>query len=72
MTMVEYEYRIMMYVRKDMFRAVDRDGVNTVYRQARNWNRFHHVFGKACSRQRYVFLNNKFKQARKEALTFIK
>ena len=57
MTLVEYEYRIVKRVRQDMFKATDRDGVNKVYRQAR-----------ACSYQKYLFLNKKFKEARNEAL----
>ena len=69
MNVAEYEFRIIKQVRKDMFGAKDRDGVNQVYRQARIWNRIHHFYGSASTYQRYVFLNNKFKQARWEALS---
>jgi hypothetical protein len=68
MTIVEYEYSVLKSVRKDMFKATDRDGVNTVYRQARVWNRFHRVYAKACSYEKYVYLNSRFKQMRREAL----
>lgn len=71
MNVSEYEYKILKSIRKDMFKAIDRDGINKVYRQARIWNRLHHFYGKANTYQKYTFLNHKFKQARLEALAAI-
>ena len=70
--MSRYELKVMLKVRHDMFKAIDSDGVNKVYRQARIWNRYHHFFGQACSYEKYVYLNNKFKAFRYEAMEAIK
>ena len=71
MKMSEYEFRIIRQVRKDMFKAIDRDGINKIYRQARVWNRFHFRYAEACTRQMYEYLNQKFKKTRLEALSAI-
>ena len=68
---IEVEYRIEKQVRKDMFKAIDREKINSVYHQARIWNRFHYFYGKACSYERYQYLNEKFKKIRREALKAI-
>ena len=68
MTILEEESNILKRVHFDMNKAIDRDGVNKVYRQARIWNRYHHYLAQACSREKYVFFNKKFKSYRKEAL----
>lgn len=72
MTMIEYEYRIFKRVKKDMFKATERDGINKVYRQARIWSRIHYTYAGACTYQRYIFLNNKFKNAHREAIAATK
>ncbi len=72
MNMIEYELAIIKRTRKDMFKAVDRDGINHLYKQARIWNRFHYFLAGACTYQRYCYLNNKFKKARLEALNAIR
>ncbi len=71
MKMSVYEYKVIRQVRKDMFKAIDRDGINKIYRQARVWNRFHYRYAEACTQQRYHFLNNKLKQIRLDALSAI-
>lgn len=72
MNMIEYEYAIIKRTRKDMFKAIDRDGINKIYRQARIWNRFHHFYAGACTYQTYTYLNNKFKKMRLEAFEAIR
>ena len=67
MTILEEEKNILKRVHNDMSKATDRDGINKVYRQARVWNRYHHFLAQACSHNKYVYLNNKFKSYRKEA-----
>ena len=68
MTILEEETNILKRVHFEMSKAVDRDGVNKIYRQARVWNRYHHFLAQACSHDKYVYFNNKFKSYRKEAL----
>ena len=45
------------------------DEVNKVYRQSRNWVRYHCHFGKACSDERGRELNQKFKEMRWKRLS---
>ena len=71
MNMSEYEFRVIKKVRKDMFKAIDREGINAIYHQARTWNRFHYRYAEACSKQSYQYLNQKFKKIRLEALVAI-
>lgn len=72
MTILEEEKNILNRVHADMNMAIDRDGINKVYRQARVWTRFHHFLAQACSYQKYQYLNNKFKHYRWDALASIK
>lgn len=72
MTIMEEELNIIHRVRTDMFKAIDKDGVNKVYRQARIWTRYHHFLANACSYEKYRFLNNTFKMTRKEAINALR
>ncbi len=71
MTILEEEANVIKRVFKDMYKAIDKDGINKVYRQARVWNRYHHFLANACSYEKYKYINNKFKEYRKEAIQAI-
>lgn len=71
-TSMQEEAIILKNVRRQIFNAKDNDEINNIYRQARIWNRFHHFIARACSYEKYLYLNKKFKQARWEAKGYSK
>ncbi len=52
--------------------ANDKNTVEKLYRQARNWSRFHCYFAKACSPETCKKLNTKFKIMKNERLQEVK
>lgn len=67
MSIIE-EYNVIKHYRRDIYKVGDRESINKIYRQARVWNRFHYVYAAACTRERHLYLNQKFKNIRCEAL----
>lgn len=69
----KYEEAIMNRVANDLKKAISRDQVNKIYRQARIWNRFNHFIAgeEGCTRERYDEINLFFKRKRWEQLTKI-
>ena len=72
MTILQEEVNILRRVRTDMYKAADKDGVIKLYRQARVWTRFHYYLAKACTYDKYTYLNRKFKSMRRDALRALK
>ena len=68
MTILQEEVNILRRVRLDMYKVVDKDGVSKIYRQARIWNRFHYYLAKACTYDKYTYLNRKLKSMRIDAM----
>lgn len=72
MTILEEERMILKNTRRDMYKSKDRDSINKIYRQARVWNRYHYFIGQACTRQKYEYINKKFKNYRRDALAALR
>lgn len=68
MTAHEMEVNILEKVAIEMSEADNISTVNKIYRQARNWARYHCYFAKACTAERCTELNRSFKLYRAEAL----
>lgn len=71
MTTAEMETNVLMNVALEFASADSRDTINKIYRQARNWARYHCYFANACEPKHCAELNNSFKIYRNEALNRI-
>lgn len=62
------EQNVLMKVMQEMVEADDANTIRKIYRQARNWSRYHCYFEKACSPDMCKIINNKFKVFRDNAI----
>lgn len=75
MTVKELEDNVMVRIKEEFGKCCTSDEVNKVYRQARNWVRFHCYFGKYFGENNVKEypgnLNTKIKQMRWDRLEFL-
>lgn len=69
MTTLEEEMNILKRVKEEINKATDREKINQIYKSARNWNRIHHFYAKACTYEKYTFINRKLKSYRIYAIS---
>lgn len=62
------EISVLGNVQYEFHRALSKDTVNKIYRQARNWVRYHWSFECACSREHAIKINSIIKKMRWERL----
>lgn len=62
------EMNVLTRVAEEMCNAKDEQAINKIYRQARNWSRYHCYFAQACTATRCRDLNRKFSFYKNEAL----
>lgn len=62
------ETNVLTKVAIEISEANDADSINKIYRQARNWARYHCYYAQACTATRCRDLNRKFSLYRNEAL----
>lgn len=66
--MTEQELNVISKVSNEFELATNQDEVNKIYRQVRNWSRYHCYYAKACTPETLSTLNKLFKSLRVEAL----
>ena len=59
---------VLKRVEKEINEADNKDTVNKIYRQARNWVRYHCYYANACTKERARDLNHELKSLRREKL----
>lgn len=62
------EQNVLTNVAVEMRKATDKDTVQKIYRQARNWARYHCYYGAGCSPEICSELNQHFKLFKTYAL----
>lgn len=62
------EKNVLTNVEQEMRGAKSFNTINKIYRQARNWARYHCYFANACSPEKCTELNKKFKCIKNEAI----
>lgn len=68
MTITNIETNILTNVALEYHSAKTLETVNKIYRQSRNWARYHCYFANACTPERCTELNHTFKLMREEAI----
>jgi hypothetical protein len=63
-SILDYEDCMLRSVATRIAAATSMHDVQVIYNQARIWNRCHHVFADACTRERYRKMNELFKTMR--------
>lgn len=71
MSIEELESNVLEAMHKEFTRCCTSDEINKVYRQARNWVRFHCYFGKCGEKEHSQELNHKVKEMRWDRLEFL-
>ena len=59
---------VLKRVEKEINEADNKDTVNKIHRQARNWMRYHCYYAEACSRERAREINHQLKAMRRVKL----
>ena len=62
------EKNVLTNVEQEMRNAKSINTINKVYRQSRNWARYHCYFANACSPERCTELNKQFKVIKNDAI----
>lgn len=65
----EMENNVLTRVKREFDEADNKDTINKIYRQARNWVRFHCYYAKACTPEKAHELNEKLKNLRWDRLS---
>lgn len=66
--MTKEELNVVTNVASQLEHATDLNTINKIYRQSRNWARYHCYFAEACTKERCHELNVLFKNLRKSAI----
>lgn len=62
------EQNVLEKVKEEMQKAKDYDAISKIYRQARNWSRYHCYFAIACTPTKCRELNRRFSSFRNAAV----
>ena len=62
------EHNVIIKVANEMYDAKDERTIHKIYRQARNWSRYHCYYAEACTPTRCRDLNREFSKIHNIAL----